>query len=272
MGDNITRVVPEKGYRKINLKELWQYRELLWVLIERDIKVRYKQTVIGGVWAILQPLLTMVVFTIFFGRLTGAFSGETPYPFFAYSGLVLWSYFTGAISAASNSMIDNVFLISRIYLPKTLIPLAASLTPLLDYLVATVVLFFLAIYFHQPIRLEWILVPVVCGFTWILAAGLGFWLGGLNVKYRDVRYALPFFIQLMIFVSPVIYPLETVGKYRFLIKLNPISGLIELHRNLIIGGAIDWGLVLYSVTISLVLFWTGLVYFKSVESYFADKL
>ncbi|MDZ7586386.1 MAG: ABC transporter permease [Patescibacteria group bacterium] len=272
MSDEITRVVPIKGLRKINLSELWQFRELLGVLIEKEIKVRYKQTLIGVMWAILQPVLTMMVFTVFFGRFTNAFSGEVPYPFFAYSGLILWSYFSAGLTATSNSLIDNSLLISKVYLPKLLIPLAASLTPGVDYLVTATVLFGLAVYYQIPIRLTWLLIPGAWGVTWILTAGLGFWLGGLNVKYRDVRYALPFFIQLLIFASPVIYPLETVGKYRLLIQLNPISGLIELQRNLLLGGVVDWELVVYSTIVSLIIFGTGLIYFKSVERYFADKI
>ena len=268
--DKITRIKPTKGLGVVNFKELWEYRELLWILIERDIKVRYKQTVIGGLWAIIQPLFTMIVFTIFFSRISGVLAGDTPYPVFAYSGLILWTYFTSAISGASTSMIDNVYLISKIYLPRVFIPLTSTLTPGLDYLIAGLVIFGLAIYYQLAIRLTWILLPLVWGLTWILASGIGLWLSSLNIKYRDIRYALPFFIQLMIFITPVIYPLSTVGKYRFILKLNPMSGLIELHRNLILGSAIDWGLVVYSVGASCLIFGTGLIYFKSVERYFAD--
>lgn len=270
--DKITRIIPTKGFRKINFKELWEYRELLWVLIERDIKVRYKQTMIGGLWAVIQPLLTMIVFTIFFSRLSGALSGSTPYPFFAYSGLILWTYFTCAISGASTSMIDNVYLISKIYLPRVFIPLTSTITPGLDYLLSALLVFGFAAYYQLPIKLAWIFLPLVWGMTWVLASGIGLWLSSLNVKYRDIRYALPFFIQLMVFLTPVIYPLSTVGKYRLLIQINPMSGLIELHRSLILGSVIDWWLVVYSVGVSCLIFATGLIYFKSVERYFSDKL
>lgn len=270
--DKITRIIPSKGLGKINLKELWEYRELLWVLIERDIKVRYKQTVIGGLWAIIQPLFTMVVFTIFFSRISGVLSGNTPYPLFAYAGLILWTYFTNAISGASTSMIDNMYLVSKIYLPRVFIPLTSTVIPGLDYFLSGFLIFGFATYYHLPIKSVWIFLPLVWGMTWVLASGVGFWLSSLNVKYRDIRYALPFFIQLMIFLTPVIYPLSTVGKYRLLIQLNPMSGLIELHRNLILGTRINWGLTGYSVAVSLGIFFTGLVYFKSVERYFNDKL
>lgn len=270
--DKITRIIPMRGFGEINFKELWEYRELLWVLIERDIKVRYKQTVIGGLWAVIQPVLTMIVFTIFFSRLSGALSGNTPYPLFAYSGLILWTYFTNAISGASASMIDNTYLISKIYLPRVFIPLTSTITPGLDYWLTSGLLFGFAFYYQMPIRLGWIFLPLAWSMTWILASGIGFWLSSLNVKYRDIRHALPFFIQLLIFVTPVIYPLNTVGKYRWLIKINPMSGLIEWHRNLILGAPVDWGLVIYSVGVSLLLFFTGLIYFKSVERYFTDKL
>ncbi|MFH0942900.1 MAG: ABC transporter permease [Candidatus Beckwithbacteria bacterium] len=270
--EEITQIKPTKGLVKINFKELWEYRELLWVLVERDIRVRYKQTVIGGIWALLQPFLTMVVFTIFFSRLGGSFSGDTPYPFFAYSGLILWTYFTNAISSASLSMIDNCFLISRVYVPKVFIPVTATLTPGLDYLIASGLLFGFATYYHLAVRWEWLFIPLVWGLTWMLATGVGFWLSSLNVKYRDVRYALPFFIQLMIFITPVIYPLSSVGKFNFLLKLNPMSSLVELHRAIILSTTIDWGLMVYGLGVTLVLFISGLLYFKSVEKYFADKL
>lgn len=264
---------PKNGLVPLDLKELSQYRELLWTLVLRDIRIRYKQTVIGGLWAILQPFLIMVVFTFFFGQIAKMPSEGVPYPLFSYSALVLWTYFAGAVSAASNSLIAGGSLISKVYFPRIICPLSATLGGILDYLIAASFVFGLMIYYQFAPTVYLLLLPLVLFLTWMLASGVGFWLAAINVKYRDVRYALPLFVQLWLFASPVIYPASSVFKYKWVIKLNPMSGLIEAHRAMLLGHQlINWEMLGGSTLLALVIFISGLFYFKSVERYFADVI
>jgi len=245
----------------------------LFTFIKRDIKVRYKQTVIGGLWAILQPFLTMVVFTVFFGNMLKIESEGVPYAIFSYSGLLLWTYFTNSVSNASNSMITNSNLISKIYFPRILIPLSATLVGLIDYIIASIVVIGLMIYYQFLPKINIVFLPIIVFFTWMLAAGIGFWFSAINVKYRDVRYAVPFFIQLLIFITPVIYPVSIAGKYTWLLSLNPMTGFIEAHRAMILGHQIiNVQLIGISIILTLLIFVTGLMYFKFVERYFADVI
>jgi len=269
--EHITVIKPRKGLIGIDFKELFKYRELLWVLALKEIKVRYKQTAIGGLWAILQPFLTMIVFTIFFGKIVKIPSEGVPYAIFSYSGLLLWTYFANSVSASSNSLIGNTGLISKIYFPRILIPTSATLVGILDYIIAFVIVFGLMFYYKFVPGLYMLLIPVILFFTWMLASGLGFWLSAINVKYRDVRYAVPFFIQLLIFMTPVIYPVSIAGKYAWVLMLNPMTGFIEAHRAMILGHqAINFGMLGVSIGLTLIVFITGIMYFKSVERYFAD--
>ena len=235
MKNNITIIKPRKGLIGINFTELFKFRELFWTLALKEIKVRYKQTAMGGLWAILQPLLTMIVFTVFFGTVAKMPSDGIPYAIFSYSGLLLWTYFSNSISSASQSTIANQQLISKIYFPRIIIPLSATIVGLLDYIIAFFIVFGLMYYYNFIPSFYIFLVPLVLFFTWMLSAGIGFWFSAINVKYRDVRYAIPFFIKLLIFITPVIYPISMAGKYKWILALNPMSGFIEAHRAMLLG-------------------------------------
>lgn len=271
MSDQITIIKPTSKLHFINIKELWGYKELIASFVKRDIQVRYRQTVIGGLWAIIQPLSTMVIFSFFFGHLAKISGGGVPYPIFSYAGLLLWTYFTGAITASSNSMVASAGLITKVYFPRIIIPITATMTGLLDYCVASIVLIGLMFYYQIAPTVHILLVPITLLLTWMLAMGMGFWLSAVNVKYRDVGYVLPFFIQLMLFVTPVIYPSSIAPNFKFLLSLNPMTGIIDAHRAMILGGLpINWGNLGISAIMVVVILLSGSAYFKSVEKHFAD--
>lgn len=270
----INIIKPKKGLVGINIKELIEFRELLYFLAWRDVKIRYKQTVIGGLWAIIQPLFTMIIFTVFFGKMAKVPSEGIPYAIFSYSGLLLWTYFATALSAASSSLIDNQSLVSKIYCPRILIPTAATLSGLLDYAIASIILVGLMIYYHFSPDFHIFLIPIILFFTWLFSTGFGYLLASLNVKFRDIKYAIPFFLQLLIFVTPVIYPVSIAPeKYRWILMLNPMTGFIDAHRSIILGHrAIDWTSLSISTAITIIVFIIGTAYFKSTERSFADVI
>ena len=227
----ITIIEPKKGWVPVDLKEIWNYRELLYFLTKRDIKVRYKQTVLGGLWAIIQPVFTMVVFTLFFGRLAKIPSDGMSYPIFVYTALLPWTYFANAVSASGNSLVGSANLITKVYFPRLIVPASASLAGLLDFFIAMFVLGAMMIYYNFIPGFGIFLFPVLVGLTFLCAVGVGLWLSALNVQYRDIRYVIPFLIQLWMFVSPVIYPVSMVkGKYQWLLALNPMGGVIKAYR------------------------------------------
>ena len=265
-------IEPETGWLPLDLKEVWNHRELLYFLTKRDIKVRYKQTFLGGLWAIIQPFLTMVVFTLFFGRLAKMPSDGIPYPIFVYAGVLPWSYFANALSTSGNSLVGNATLISKVYFPRLIIPASASLAGLLDFFVALLVLGAMMAYYHYIPNLGIFLFPLLVGLTFLCAVGVGLWLSALNVQYRDIRYAIPFIIQLWMFLSPVIYPVSIVEEqYRWLLALNPMGGVIKAYRASLLGHQpIDWFLLSLSTAIILILLLSGLYYFRRMERTFAD--
>jgi len=268
----ITIIEPKKGWVPIDLKEIWDYRELLYFLTKRDIKVRYKQTVLGGLWAIIQPVFMMVVFTLFFGRLAKMPSDGIPYPIFVYAGLLPWTYFANAVSASGNSLVGSANLITKVYFPRLIIPASASLAGLLDFFIAMLVMGAMMIYYHFVPNIGILLFPLLVGLTFLCAVGVGLWLSALNVQYRDIRYVIPFLIQLWMFVSPVIYPVSMVKeKYQWLLALNPMGGVIKAYRASLLGHIpIDWFLLGISTSIIFVLFLSGLYYFRRMEKTFAD--
>lgn len=267
----ITIIKPKKGLIPIDFKEIYKYRELLWAFIVRDIKVKYKQTVIGGLWAVLQPFLTMIVFSFFFGKIAKIPSEGVPYPIFSYSGLLLWIYFASSVSLASSSMVSGAGLISKIYFPRIILPISATLRGIADYIIAGFIVIGFMMYYKFALTFYILFLPVVLFFTWMLASGVGFWFSAFNVKYRDVRFALPFFIRLWIYATPVIYPASVAGQFEWVVKLNPMSGLIEAHRAMILGHhAVNWGMLGISILFTMIIFITGAFYFKSVERHFAD--
>ncbi|MCP4680997.1 MAG: ABC transporter permease [Desulfobacterales bacterium] len=267
-----TIIEPKKGWVPIDLKQIRQYRELFYFLTKRDIKVRYKQTVLGGLWAVIQPVFTMIVFTLFFGRLAKIPSDGIPYPIFVYAGLLPWTYFSNALSASGNSLVGNANLITKVYFPRLIVPASASLAGLLDFFIAMLVLGVLMIYYQFVPGLGLLLFPVLVVLTFMCAVGVGLWLSALNVQYRDIRYVIPFLIQIWMFVSPVIYPVSMIKeKYQWLLALNPMGGVIRAYRASVLGHqAIDWLLLGISTAIILVIFISGLFYFRRMERYFAD--
>lgn len=266
-----TIIKPTNKLQFLNIQEIFNYRELLFSLVKRDLQVRYRQTIIGGLWAIVQPLTTMIIFSFFFGHLANISGGGVPYPIFSYAGLLLWTYFTGAITASSASMVASSSLITKVYFPRIIIPIAATITGLVDYAVASLVLIVLMFYYQIIPTAQILLVPLTLLLTWFLAMGMGFWLSAINVKYRDVGYVLPFFIQLMLFVTPVIYPSSIAPNFRSVLALNPMTGIIDAHRAMILGGLpINWGALGISAVLVILIFVTGSAYFKKVERYFAD--
>jgi lipopolysaccharide transport system permease protein len=270
--ESITVIEPKTGWIPIDFREIWAYRELLYFLTKRDIKVRYKQTVLGGLWAIIQPFFTMVVFTLFFGRMAKIPSDGIPYPIFVYAGLLPWTYFANALSASGNSLVGSQHLITKVYFPRVIIPASAALAGLLDFFVATSVLAALMIWYQVLPGIGILLFPILVGLTFLCAVGVGMWLSALNVEYRDIRYVIPFLIQLWLFVSPVIYPVSMVGeKYRWLLALNPMGGVINAYRSSLLGHKpIEWDYLSISAIVIVFLFVSGLYYFRRMEKTFAD--
>jgi len=264
-------IKPKKSFR-IDWKELWSFRELFYVLAWRDIKVRYKQSAIGISWAILQPVLLMVVFSIFFGRIAGIETGNIPYPIFAYSGLLFWNYFALSLSSVAESMVANQAIVQKVYFPRLIMPISASIVHLVDFFFASLVFIVLMIYYQfTPSIVGILLIIPALAITFLTFCGIGLVLTSINVKYRDVRYALPYFIQLLLFVTPVIYPATILGKYQWLWYFNPMSGVIEAMRSGLLGtGSINWQLLGASLVISIILFIVGLMYFNKAEKFFAD--
>ena len=271
-------IEPRPGWRAFDLAELWAYRELLYFLVWRDIKVRYKQTVLGAAWAILQPLATAVVFTLFFGRLAHIASDGLPYPIFSYAGLLVWTFFAQGLTQSSASVVGSANLITKVYFPRLVIPLAAVVAGLLDLAVASPLLLVMMAYYKVWPGVAVVALPLVLLLALLTAVGVGLWLAALNVEYRDVRFVVPFLVQLWLFVTPVIYPasvvaphLERLGVPGWVLGLNPMAGVVEGFRWAMLGhGAAPVHLIAASAAVALVLCVTGALYFRSVEREFAD--
>lgn len=265
-------IEPSPAWVPLRLRDLWLYRELLFFLTWRDVKVRYKQTLLGAAWAILQPLLTMLIFTLLFGRLAGIKSDGIPYPAFAYSGLLIWTFFANAVTNSGNSLVGSANLITKVYFPRMIIPGAAVGAGLVDLALAFLIQIGLMFYYRVAVTPAILLVPVLVLLTALLALGVGMWLSALNVQYRDIRYALPFLIQLWMFVSPVIYPASMVkGKLRLVLLVNPVTGIIENFRVALFGqGSFDWKALGVSAAITLLILIYSAYSFRRMERTFAD--
>lgn len=264
-------IEPSKSWVALNVRDLWDYRELLYFLTWRDVKVRYKQTALGAAWAILQPLLTMLIFTLFFGRLAGIPSDGVPYPLFAYAGLLPWTFFSNAVTNSGNSLVGSANLITKVYFPRMIIPAGAVLAGLVDLAIAFVILIVLMAYYDVAITLNLIMLPALVGLITLLAMSVGMWMSALNVKYRDIRYALPFLTQLWMFASPIIYPLSLVPeKWRWLFALNPLTGIIEGFRSSLFGRDFNWMSLSISAAFTLALLVYSSYSFKRMEKSFAD--
>jgi len=263
---------PISGWVALNLRDLWEYRELLYFLVWRDLKVRYKQTVLGVAWGVIQPVFITLVFSVFFGRLVGVPSDGIPYPVFAFCGLLPWQLFAYAVTNASNSLVANDRLITKVYFPRLVIPLSAVLSGLVDFIFAfAVLLAMMAYYGIFPTLALWTL-PGFLLMAMASAVGVGLWLSAFNVEYRDVRYTLPFITQLWFFISPVAYPTSLVPeKWRFLYGLNPMTGVVEGFRWALLGTSQSPGAWLgVSVVVTIALLIGGLYYFRRMEKHFAD--
>jgi lipopolysaccharide transport system permease protein len=269
--EHITQIRPGSGWRALDLRELWAYRELLLVLTMRDIKVRYKQTVLGAAWAILQPFMTMIVFTIFFGHLAKMPSDGYPYPVFVYSALLPWIFFANSITSSSNSLIGSAQLISKVYFPRLIIPLSAIGVGVVDFVIASGILLAMMLYYGVGWSLNLLMAPVVLLAIAFVALGAGTCLSALTVAFRDFRYVVPFMVQLWMFVTPVVYPATLVPtQWRWLLYLNPMSGLVEGSRAIFLGRAFDLFGLAVSATMAMCLFIAGVAYFGRVERRFAD--
>jgi lipopolysaccharide transport system permease protein len=273
---------PSKGWAALNLKELWQYRELIYFLTWRDIKVRYKQTALGAAWAIIQPFFTMVVFTIFFGRLAKVPSDNVPYPIFSYTALLPWGLFTKALTDTGRSLVAHRAMITKIYFPRLSIPIASVLGGLVDFLLAFVVLVGMMFYYRYApgSTYQFALTPAVLSLPLfmllaiITALGVGLWLSALNVLYRDINYILPFLTQFWLFITPVAYPASMIPKrWQLIYALNPMTGVVEGFRWALLGTATSVGpLLAVSSIIAVIVLVSGLFYFRRMERTFADTV
>lgn len=263
---------PSRGAMRVDVRDLWEYRELLFFLVWRDVKVRYKQTVLGVTWVVLQPLLTMVVFSVFFGRLARIPSDGVPYPVFAYAALLPWQLFSTALGGTSGSIVASQHLIQKVYFPRLVIPLATVLSGLLDFVISFGVLVALMVYFRVSPTAAVIATPAFLLLAVTTALAVGLWLCVLNVRYRDVRYAIPFLVQVWLFATPVAYPSSLVPRrWSLLYGLNPMVGVVEGFRWALLGTATEPGpQILVSTVVVIALLFGGLVYFRRSEATFAD--
>ena len=254
------------------LLELWRYRELFFFLVWRNVKVRYKQAVLGASWAIIQPFFTMLVFTLFFGKLAKMPSDGVPYPIFSYSALLPWTYFSQSLTQTGNSLVASSNLITKIYFPRMIIPASYALSGLVDLGLASIILFGMMLYYNLPLSWELLFLPLLVIPLVLLVLGVGMIFSSLNVKYRDIRHALPFIVQIWLFLTPVIYPTSMIPeRFRTLIALNPTVGLIEGFRACLLPTRhLDWQILSISVIMTLVVFAVGVTYFKKSERQFAD--
>ncbi|MBZ5721322.1 MAG: ABC transporter permease [Acidobacteriia bacterium] len=262
---------PRKGWQPVDWKEIFLYRELLAFLMWRDIKIRYRQTLLGGLWAVLQPLIAMLIFTFVFNRLAGVKSDGPPYPLFAFAGLAPWTFFSTALSQSSNSLVANQQLVSKVYFPRVFIPLGAVGALLLDMAFSMGLLFVLMLHYHWPISMHVLWLPVFVLAAVLSASGLGMILSSLNVSFRDVKYAVPFLIQMGLFLTPVIYPIHYIPeRWQMLMGLNPMTGVVLGFRYSLLGSTASWTVMGVSLGVSFALFVLGLLVFRRMERRFAD--
>jgi lipopolysaccharide transport system permease protein len=271
---SVLRLEPSKGWVSLRLNELWDYRELLYFLIWRDVKVRYKQTALGAAWAIIQPFFTMVVFSLFFGKLAQISSDGVPYPIFSFAALVPWTFFANGLGQSSNSLVSSSNLIKKVYFPRLIIPISTAVSEIVDFALAFAVLIVMMAYFkvHLTWNIFWLPLFLLLALTTSL--GVGLWLSALNVKYRDVRYVVPFLTQFWMFATPIAYPSSLLSEpWRTLYGLNPMVGVVEGFRWALLGTNAAPGLmIMASSSASLVILVSGAFYFRRMEKTFADTV
>jgi lipopolysaccharide transport system permease protein len=272
---NVPHVVieSEESGVQLNLGDLWAYRELLYFLTLRDIKVRYKQTLMGFIWVVIQPLMTMLIFTLIFNKFARLETKDIPYPLFAYSGLLLWTFFSNAVTSGTHSLVTNSHLVTKVYFPRAFIPTAAVGASLLDLAIASLLLVALAVYYGVTPSWGALLLPVIVLLATMMALGTGMLVSALTVKYRDLRHALPFFMQFWMFASPVIYPTSLVPEqWRWILLVNPMTGILEGFRAALTGQAFDWTLIAISAVVSTTLLAVAFYVFRGLEDTFADVI
>jgi lipopolysaccharide transport system permease protein len=258
---------------QLDLGELWTYRELLYFLVWRDIKVRYKQTLLGAAWVIIQPLCTMLIVTFIFHRIGGLDAGALPYPLFAYAGLLLWTFFANAIINSAGSLVQNTSLITKVYFPRMFVPAAATAAGLVDLAVASVILIGLMFYYHVALTWSLLLLPVFVALLVLCALAVGLLISALTVKYRDLRHVVPFMMQFWLFASPIIYPATKVqGRWHWVLAANPVTGIVEGFRAALTGQALPHTLVAVSAALTFVLTGCGVYIFRRLETTFADVI
>lgn len=271
VGAPIVVIRPLRGWVPINLREIWAYRELLYFLTWRDVKVRYKQTVLGFAWAILQPFLMMIVFSLFFGNLLNVPSEDIPYPLFSYAALLPWTLFAQGINRSSDSLVGNISMVQKIYCPRLILPIAGILAPVVDFAIAFVILIGLMFYFGYTPTVRILLVIPLLLLALLTALGVGLWLSAINVRYRDVRYAIPFLVQLWLFASPVVYSSSLLPQqFQVIYGLNPMAGVIEGFRWALLDTDPPGSLLIVSVLIVIIVLISGAFYFRRMERTFAD--
>jgi lipopolysaccharide transport system permease protein len=273
--DDMILIEPMRGWVPINVRELWQYRELLVFFIWRDLKVRYKQTILGIVWVILQPVMTMIVMSVVFGKMAGIPTDGIPYPIFAYSALLPWTFFAGGLSRASGSLVGSVSLVQKIYFPRLILPIAAVVDGIVDFLLAFIVLVGMMVYYniYPTLSMVWLLIPLLILST-LAALGIGLWMAAVNVRYRDIRYIVPFMTQFWMYITPVVYPSSLVGhSWKTVYSLNPMVGVINGFRWVLLNRGGAPGITIWiSVVVSIVTVITGAMYFRRMEKTFADVI
>jgi lipopolysaccharide transport system permease protein len=265
------KIRPPRRWVPVNFHELWEYRELLYSFVSRDVKIRYKQTVLGFLWAIIQPLFLMVVFSLFFGRLAQVPSDGIPYPLFSFAALLPWTLFAEGLTRSSTSMVNNANIMTKVYFPRLIMPISGILSPLVDFIIAFVILLLMMAYYGFVPTIAIVLLPFFILLALMTSLSVGLWFSALNVKYRDFQYTIPFIIQIWLFASPVVYPVSMLPpSWQYIYALNPMVGVIEGFRWALLGTKPPDFLILVSAVVVVLLLVGGLFYFKRMEQYFAD--
>ncbi len=260
------------AWRSVDLSEVWRYRELLYFFVWRDVKVRYKQTVLGVTWAVIQPLFAMLIFTFFFGKVAGLPSDGIPYPAFAFVGLLPWTFFASSVNNGSQSVLASANLVTKVYFPRILIPLASVTTGVVDFAFAFVMVGPLMLLLRvRPGFSTLAMIPVAMFVCLLVCVGLSFWLSALVVRFRDLRHVVPFLVQIWLFATPIVYPLSMIpARYRWAVELNPVAPVVEAFRGALFGREIPYSGLAWSAAVGIALMWTGSIYFRHLERVFAD--
>ena len=269
--DDVTVIKPKSGWSMFDFSELWAYRELIWVMVMKDIKVRYKQTVMGVAWAVIQPLTMMVIFSLIFGRLAKIPSDGYPYPIFVFSGLLAWNFFSSSVGTAGGSLVGSQSLISKVYFPRIIVPLSSIGVAMVDFLIASTILLAMMVHYGQALSAKLLLLPCFLAGLIMVSVGLGSWLAAVTVTYRDFRYVIPYMLQVWMYLTPVIYPLSFLSEsWRWVMHFNPMYAWIDGVRACFLGLPIDLFGVAVSTVVTLIIFVVGLCYFARAERRFAD--